>query len=148
MGRYCGFIAVASSLASRDVNICLIPEVHFQLEGDHGVYEAIIERAKIKGHCVIVIAEGAEDGMIPEERQRMREKLGGQIVKDESGNIKSLVRISRLLILVQDIGDYIKKDLAEYAKSKHNVKLTIKYLDPMYAIRTIKANCDDTVLCQ
>ena len=29
MGRYCGFIAVASSLASRDVNICIIPEVHF-----------------------------------------------------------------------------------------------------------------------
>jgi 6-phosphofructokinase 1 len=29
MGRYCGYIAVASSLASRDVNICLIPEVHF-----------------------------------------------------------------------------------------------------------------------
>lgn len=29
MGRYCGYIAVASSLASRDVNVCLIPEVHF-----------------------------------------------------------------------------------------------------------------------
>ena len=29
MGRYCGYIAVASCLASRDVNICLIPEVHF-----------------------------------------------------------------------------------------------------------------------
>ena len=92
MGRYCGFIAVASSLASRDVNICLIPEVHFQLEGADGVYEAIIERAKVKGHCVIVIAEGAEDGMIPEERERMREKLGAKVVKDESGNIKSLVR--------------------------------------------------------
>jgi len=29
MGRYCGYIAVNSALASRDVNICLIPEVHF-----------------------------------------------------------------------------------------------------------------------
>ena len=29
MGRYCGYISVAASLASRDVNICLIPEVHF-----------------------------------------------------------------------------------------------------------------------
>jgi len=27
------------------------------------------------------------------------------------------------------------------------MKLTIKYLDPMYAIRSIKANCDDTILC-
>jgi 6-phosphofructokinase 1 len=94
MGRYCGFIAVASSLASRDVNICLIPEVHFQLEGPDGVYEAIIERAKIKGHCVIVIAEGAEDGLLPAERDMVRAKLG--IVKDvvdESGNVKNTVSI-------------------------------------------------------
>jgi 6-phosphofructokinase 1 len=95
MGRYCGYIAVASALASRDVNICLIPEVHFQLEGNEGVYEAIIERAKVKGHCVVVIAEGAEDGMIPEERQIMREKLGlnEEVKKDESGNIKLVVII-------------------------------------------------------
>jgi 6-phosphofructokinase 1 len=139
MGRYCGYIAVASSLASRDVNICLIPEVHFQLEGEDGVYEAIIERAKVKGHCVIVVAEGAEDGMIPEERERMREKLGigkDDVRKDESGNVKNV-----------DIGAYIKGDLAKYASEKHNIKLTVKYLDPMYAIRTVPANCDDTVLC-
>ena len=29
MGRYCGYIAVAASLASRDVNVCLVPEVYF-----------------------------------------------------------------------------------------------------------------------
>lgn len=29
MGRYCGFISVNASLANRDVNVCLIPEVHF-----------------------------------------------------------------------------------------------------------------------
>lgn len=29
MGRYCGYIAVHACLASRDVNICLIPEVTF-----------------------------------------------------------------------------------------------------------------------
>lgn len=92
MGRYCGYISVAASLASRDVNICLIPEVHFQLYGNDGVYEAIIERAKIKGHCIIVIAEGAEDGLIPEERQKIREELGiHENIKDESGNIKNVV---------------------------------------------------------
>ena len=92
MGRYCGYIAVASALASRDVNICLIPEVHFQLEGHEGVYEAIIERCKVKGHCVMVVAEGAEEGMIPEEKHEMREKLGlGDNLKDESGNVKNAV---------------------------------------------------------
>ncbi len=97
MGRYCGFIAVASSLASRDVNICLIPEVHFQLEGEHGVYEAIIERCKVKGHCVIVIAEGAVDGLIEQEKEIMYQKMGVRkedMQKDESGNVKSIVSAS------------------------------------------------------
>ena len=57
-------------------------------------------------------------------------------IKDESGNIKNV-----------DIGAYIKDDLNKYAKEKHNIKLTVKYLDPMYAIRTVKANTSDTVLC-
>ena len=92
MGRYCGFIAVASCLASRDVNICLIPEVHFQLKGEDGVYDHIVKRVRERNHCVIVIAEGADEGMIPEEREEMRVKLGQQQVKDESGNVKSLVR--------------------------------------------------------
>ena len=72
MGRYCGFIAVASSLASRDVNIVIIPEVHFQLLGPQGLYENIIERLKIKGHIVIVIAEGAFDGLVDEEKSTIR----------------------------------------------------------------------------
>lgn len=41
---------------------------------------------------MVVIAEGAEDGLIPEERTKIREKLGIQEdIKDESGNIKSMV---------------------------------------------------------
>lgn len=57
------------------------------------MYDSIIERAKIKGHCVIVIAEGAEDGLIEEEKIKIRQKLGIQEeIKDESGNIKSMVR--------------------------------------------------------
>ncbi len=29
MGHKCGFIAVDACLASRDVNICIVPEIHF-----------------------------------------------------------------------------------------------------------------------
>ena len=39
-----------------------------------------------------------------------------------------------------DVPAFIKKDLGEYAMIKHKIKLTIKYLDPMYAIRTTQAN--------
>lgn len=41
----------------------------------------------------------------------------------------------------------MKSDITKYAAAKHGIKLNVKYLDPMYAIRSIKANCDDTVLC-
>ena len=93
MGRYCGYISVLASLASRDVNICLIPEVFFQLYGLDGVYERIILRAKERGHCivVVVVAEGAEKGLIEEDRITMREGMGVKEDRyDESGNVKSV----------------------------------------------------------
>jgi len=41
MGRYAGFIALEASNASRDVNVCLIPEFKFKLYGDNGVLEYV-----------------------------------------------------------------------------------------------------------
>lgn len=137
MGRYCGQIAVHACLASRDVNICLIPEVFFQLYGEFGVYERIIQRAKERGHCVVVVAEGAEDGLIDEDRQHMRAQLGIKNDRfDDSGNIKNV-----------DLAKFMVSDLAKYGKAKHNMSLTIKYLNPTYAIRTTPANGGDIDLC-
>ena len=137
MGRYCGFIAVAASLASRNVNICLIPETYFQLYGENGVYERIIERAKVRGHCLIVIAEGAEDGLIDSDKKIMRESLGIKENRfDESGNVKNV-----------DLAKFMVADLAKYGKDRHGMNLTIKYLNPTYAIRTTPANASDADLC-
>ena len=55
---------------------------------------------------------------------------------DASGNKKSV-----------DLASFVCKDLAEYAKKNHNKKLTIKYLNPTYAIRTVAANAEDQDLC-
>lgn len=137
MGRYCGYIAVLASLASRDVNVCLIPEVFFQLYGPDGVYERVIDRATKRGHCVVVVAEGAEDGLIDEDREIMRQELGVKDnITDESGNKKSL-----------DLAKFMVKDLAAYAKKTRKVSLTIKYLNPTYAIRATPANGGDADLC-
>ncbi|KAL0346654.1 UNVERIFIED_CONTAM: ATP-dependent 6-phosphofructokinase [Sesamum calycinum] len=57
MGRYSGFIAMYATLASRDVDCCLIPESPFYLEGAGGLLEYIEKRIKENGHMVIVIAE-------------------------------------------------------------------------------------------
>lgn len=61
MGRYAGFIAMEASSASRDVNICLVPEFKYNFHGKNGLLEYIAHRLEVKRHCVIVIAEGAGD---------------------------------------------------------------------------------------
>ena len=53
--------------------------------------------------------------------------------KDESGNVKSL-----------DLAEFVVNDLKSYAKKHHGgLSLTIKYLNPTYAIRTAPANSAD-----
>ena len=75
MGRNCGKLVVNACLASRDVNICLVPEFQFQLYGADGVFEAIIDRCKRKNHCVIVIAEGAFAGLIDSDKAKVLDTL-------------------------------------------------------------------------
>ena len=50
-----------SCLASRDVNICLVPEFGFELYGKNGFLEYVCRRLKAKKHCVIVVAEGSSN---------------------------------------------------------------------------------------
>lgn len=73
-GRKCGFFPVASSLASRDVNICLTPELPFQIYAQNGVYESMIERARVKDQCIIVVSEGAYRGLLDSEKAKVLER--------------------------------------------------------------------------
>ena len=47
-----------ASLASGQVDVCLIPEVPFQLEGEHGLVAYLEHLLETRGHVVICIAEG------------------------------------------------------------------------------------------
>ena len=89
MGRYAGFIAQAASLANNEVDFCLIPELPYELNGPKGLYNQIVERVKSKGNCLIVVAEGAEEGLInPNEKMTKVEKRdgSGNLVYDDIGN--------------------------------------------------------------
>lgn len=46
MGRYSGFIARNACLAQGNVDICLIPELPFELNGPKGLYEQIVARVR------------------------------------------------------------------------------------------------------
>lgn len=59
MGRSSGFIAMQASLASGQVDICLIPEVPFNLHGPDGVLKHLNYLIETKGSAVVCVAEGA-----------------------------------------------------------------------------------------
>ncbi|XP_010526423.1 PREDICTED: ATP-dependent 6-phosphofructokinase 1-like [Tarenaya hassleriana] len=127
MGRYSGFIAMYATLASRDVDCCLIPESPFYLEGKGGLFEFIEKRLKENGHMVIVIAEGAGQELLSESIQSMT-------LKDASGNK-----------LLQDIGLWISQRIKDHFAKKMTISL--KYIDPTYMIRAIPSNASDNVYC-
>lgn len=81
MGRHAGFIAMEAANASRDANVCLIPEFKFELYGERGLLEYCLQRLKKKGTLVIVCAEGAGDAILDYDV--------GSLGKDASGNVKS-----------------------------------------------------------
>ncbi|XVE86845.1 hypothetical protein DITRI_Ditri18aG0067900 [Diplodiscus trichospermus] len=124
MGRSSGFIAMQSSLASGQVDICLIPEVPFHLHGPHGVLRHLKYLVETKGSAVVCVAEGAGQNLI--------EKTNAT---DASGNI-----------VLGDIGVHIQQETKKYFK-EIGIPADIKYIDPTYMIRACRANASDGILC-
>lgn len=126
MGRDSGFIAAYASLANSVVNMCLIPEDEFSLEGEHGVLRALERRFSIgKTHAVVVVAEGAGQHLIK----------GASEKRDASGNV-----------LKKDIGEFLKNEIEGHFR-KIGDDVTVKYFDPSYSIRSIPAQGTDAILC-
>ncbi|XP_078172013.1 ATP-dependent 6-phosphofructokinase 2-like [Carex rostrata] len=130
MGRSTGHIALHSTLSSRDVDCCLIPELTFYLYGKGGLFEFIDQQLKQNGHVVIVVAEGAGQEIISHIAAEKQEK-------DPSGNP-----------IFADTGTYLKKELKNWWDQTHPGELfTVKYIDPTYMIRAVAANASDNSYC-
>lgn len=124
MGRHAGFIAAAATVASQDVNFCLVPEVPFALKGENGLLAALERRLQLKSHAVVVVAEGAGQDLL--------ESSGG---RDASGNVK-----------LQDIGLHLRDQLNAHFKAR-GMEMTLRYFDPSYQIRGCPADTEDALLC-
>ncbi|KAK4415615.1 ATP-dependent 6-phosphofructokinase [Sesamum alatum] len=129
MGRYSGFIAMYATIASRDVDCCLIPESPFYLEGAGGLLEYVEKRLKENGHMVIVMAEGAGQELLSDTARPVNQE-------DASGNK-----------LLEDIGIWIVQKIKDYFSNKRNMHVNLKYIDPTYMIRAIPSNASDNVYC-
>jgi 6-phosphofructokinase 1 len=124
MGRHAGFIAAAATVASSDVNICLVPEVPFALKGPGGLLAAIVERLRTRRHAVVVVAEGAGQDLLPNPGD----------VRDASGNVK-----------LEDIGAFLRVRIEAHCRAA-GVPATIRYFDPSYSIRSVPADAEDAIL--
>ncbi len=124
MGRDAGFIAAGATLASQEVNYCLVPEVHFPLDGENGLLASLERRLQTRHHALIALAEGAGQHLMTHERQEF----------DASGNRKHA-----------DVGPFLKDQIeAHFARIGRPVNL--KYIDPSYYIRSVPANTPDRLL--
>ncbi|MCC6353850.1 MAG: ATP-dependent 6-phosphofructokinase [Verrucomicrobiae bacterium] len=125
MGRHAGFIAAGATIASQDVNFCLVPEIPFKLEGEGGFLAALKRRILTRGHALVVVAEGAGQDLFQAD-------VGG---RDASGNVK-----------LGDIGLFLRERIASCFKAD-GIDAPIRYFDPSYIIRSVPADSEDAVLC-
>lgn len=125
MGRDAGFISAAATSAAGVVNLTLIPELPFVLEGPGGVLKYLEDRIDKRRHAVVVVAEGAG--------QSLFQNLA--VNTDASGNKK-----------FNDIGVLLRDRIVEHFAGIGK-PISMKYLDPSYAIRGVPANAADSLLC-
>ena len=124
MGRYSGFIACFAALAETSADFVLIPEVPFAIEGKGGFLKHLEERMREHDYAVIVVAEGAGQEHFSEVREL-----------DASGNKR-----------LADIGGLLRERIQAHFKSI-NYPISLRYIDPSYAIRSVEANSYDSVYC-
>jgi 6-phosphofructokinase 1 len=124
MGRHAGFIVVGATVASQDVNVALIPEVPFALDGPRGLLPWLAQRLRDRRHAVIAVAEGAGQDLLAARSDR-----------DASGNVK-----------LADIGVFLRERIEAHATSV-GLPLVMRYIDPSYLLRSSPANAADSILC-
>jgi 6-phosphofructokinase 1 len=128
MGRDSGFIAAQAALASGEANFVLVPEVPFELDGPNGFLSHLHRRLARARHALVVVAEGAGQEYLAEERARKG--------TDASGNQK-----------LGDIGRLLRGRISDYFQH-HKLEATVRYIDPGYVIRSAPGDASDAVYCQ
>ena len=102
-----------------------MPEVPFALVGGGGFLEALSRRLLQRKHAVVVVAEGAGQNFLTIDSS----------ATDASGNKR-----------LGDIGIFLRDEIIQFFASR-NISITLKYIDPSYAIRSVPASPQDNVYC-
>jgi len=123
MGRNAGYLAATASLASGLVDFCLVPEIPFSLEGEHGLLALIERKLDERSFALVVVAEGAG-----------QEHFAGlDLGSDASGNRK-----------LGDIGRLLCERIESHFAGRGR-RVALKYLDPSYLVRSAPALTGDVL---
>ncbi|GLI70773.1 hypothetical protein VaNZ11_015806, partial [Volvox africanus] len=98
------------------VDVCLIPEVSFTMDGPHGLLSYLGTVLERKGHAVVCVAEGAGQELISAHTPLTKDLLGNPVLHDIGVYLKARIKMHF-------------KDMAE-----------VRYIDPTYMIRTTPCN--------
>lgn len=123
MGRESGFIAAHAVLATSEVNVVLVPEVPFTLDGAGGLLQHLERRLAARGHAVVLVAEGAGQELVRGRGE------------DASGNRN-----------LGDIGPFLKQAITDHFAALAR-PVDVKYIDPSYQIRSVAARPNDAIYC-
>jgi len=125
MGRHAGFIATQATLASGQVDLCLVPELPLIIDGSiMDVLDHVVRVVRRRGHAVIVVGEGAGEDV-----------LGQSTEVDAGGNRKCV-----------PVGPLIKDQMAARLTAA-GLGSQVRFIDPSYMVRSVPANGRDSVLC-
>ena len=124
MGRESGFIAAHAALACNEADFVLVPEVPFELQGEHGLLAQLERRVDRQGHAMVVVAEGAGQDLV-----------AGDGTSDAGGNKK-----------LGDIGQFLQEQIRDHF-ARAGKEVALKYIDPSYTIRSQAANPADSIYC-
>ncbi|EKX45877.1 hypothetical protein GUITHDRAFT_163159 [Guillardia theta CCMP2712] len=143
MGRSSGYLTAHATFGSRDVDVCLIPEIDFDLEGPHGLWSHIRKLLKAQGHAVIAIAEGTQIRSSSSSSKEVKSQ------SDESVGMQGTKSIS------EDVGKWFREAVKEAMKhpdresggDNESIEISVKYIDPSYMVRSVPANVSDSIYC-
>ncbi len=124
MGRHSGSIAAHATLSNPDVNVCIVPEVPFVLDGAGGLLDVLETRLAERHHAVVVVAEGAGQDLV-----------GRGDATDASGNA-----------MLGDVGRFLDDRIRSHFEHRQ-MNVNVKYIDPSYTIRSLPANAFDAQYC-
>eukprot|EP00904_Undaria_pinnatifida_P002128 jgi/Undpi1/11916/HiC_scaffold_4.g01615.m1 len=174
MGRSAGFIAAFATLASGDVDLCLVPESDIVLDGPRGCLPHVLNRIKL----FAVRMGGGERFVrprrcVPRDNAKTRPKGGeaaGEEEEEEEEDVDFFVKEKGYAVVVvaegageeilggtgktdstghkihAAIGPYMQEQIKAYFEARGEV-CNVKYIDPSYMIRSVAANSFDQIYC-